>query len=252
MVSLNIAVQSAPNMNNDLSLAAHVRACAHDGQVILLDLQRNRYLGVTGARFASLASAVSGWPEPEGMSHAASLPQADIEALAAPLLRQGLLTRSCPAPNATPVLPEATRSLNAEEVVYSAPVGAVRVLRFVRSSTSASLCLRLRSLQAIANRVAARRGWAPATTAIRPTSYPLRTAVAAYLRLRPLMHTAQDRCLHDSLSLLGFLAAEGWFPHWVIGVTTRPFGAHAWVQAGDLVLSDLHENVRRYTPILIA
>ena len=244
-------MQSPSHVNNDLCLAAHVRACAHGGQVILLDLRRERYVGVAGARFAALASAVSGWPEPDGMSHAESLPQADIEALAAPLLRQGLLTRSSPAQNATPVLPEATRSLNAEEVIYSAPVDAVRVLRFVRSSTSATLCLRLRSLQAIANRVAARRRRAPAM-ANRPAIHPLRTAVAAYLRLRPLMLTAQDRCLHDSLSLLGFLAAEGWFPNWVIGVTTQPFRAHAWVQAGDLVLSDLHENVRRYTPILVA
>ena len=251
MDSLDAVMQRVPDANHPLSLAAHVRACAHDGQVILLDLRRNRYLGVAGARFAALAPAVAGWPASEGMSLVASLPRADIEALAEPLLRQGLLARNSPASNAVPILPEAARSLNAEELACTAPVGAAHVLRFFRSSAMATWCLRLQSLQAIANRIAARRCRA-AAAAVQPASHPLCDAVAAYLRLRPLMLTAQDRCLHDSLSLLGFLAAEGWFPHWVIGVTTRPFRAHAWVQAGDLVLSDLHETVRRYTPILVA
>jgi hypothetical protein len=107
------------------------------------------------------------------------------------------------------------------------------------------------SLQRIARRIASLRAQHGAK-AVSPTSQPLRDAVAAYLRLRPLMLTAHDRCLHDSLTLLAFLGAEGWRPNWVIGVTTQPFRAHAWVQAGDLVLSDLHENVRRYTPILVA
>lgn len=242
---------SAPNKNSELSLAPHVRACACEGQVILLDLRRNRYLGVAGTRFAALAPVVSGWPGPFEVSTAAKMAPADIEALAAPLLQQGLLARNAPPLSATQVLAEATESLNAEELINTAPVGAGRLVRLVRSCASATLRLRLQSLHTIANRVVAVRSQATAQV-VRPTSQHLREAVAAYLRLRPLLLTAQDRCLHDSLSLVGFLAAEGWFPHWVIGVTTQPFAAHAWVQSDSLVLSDLHENVRHYTPILVA
>jgi hypothetical protein len=241
-------------MSAELCLASHVRACAHDGQVILLDLRRSRYLGVSGTRSAALASVVSGWPHAKGsFQSAASLPGPDIEALAAPLLRQGLLTRTPAVAQAAAgvTLPEATRSLNAEDFVGSVSVGATRFVRFVRCSASASLSLRVLSLQRIARRIASLRAQHGAK-AVSPTSQPLRDAVAAYLRLRPLMLTAHDRCLHDSLTLLAFLGAEGWRPNWVIGVTTQPFRAHAWVQAGDLVLSDLHENVRRYTPILVA
>lgn len=241
-------------MSARLCLAPHVRACVHDGQVILLDLRRSRYLGLTGTRFAALASVVSGWPNPDGTTQSAA-PQSsvDVDALAAPLLRQGLL--SC-KPSALPAhanaaLPEPARSLNAEELVDSVLVDTARVLRFFSCSASAALSLRLLSLQRIAHRIASHRAQ-EATPTMRPANHPLRVTVAAYLRLRPLMLTAQDRCLHDSLSLLNFLGAEGWRPNWVIGVTTQPFRAHAWVQAGDLVLSDLHENVRRYTPILVA
>lgn len=242
-------------MSDHLCLAPHVRACAHGGQVILLDLRKGRYLGVAGTRFAPLGSAVSGWPRPDHIPPGAPTPTSgELDALAAPLLRQGLLTRS-PSPlhaQANAALPEAARTLNAEELVGTAPVDAACLVRFVRCSAAAGLRLRLLPLQHIAHRITMRRTQTASTTQVPASHDRLRIAVAAYLHLRSLLLTAHDRCLHDSLSLLGFLAAEGWRPHWVIGVTTQPFRAHAWVQAGDLVLSDLHENVRRYTPILVA
>jgi hypothetical protein len=45
---------------------------------------------------------------------------------------------------------------------------------------------------------------------------------AAYDKLRPFALSAQDRCLHDSLALVAFLASEGVFARWVIGVRARP------------------------------
>jgi hypothetical protein len=69
--------------------------------------------------------------------------------------------------------------------------------------------------------------------------------------MRPLVITSHDKCLHDSLTLLRFLAAEKLYPSWVVGVRTRPFAAHSWVQSGDLVLNDTHEYVRGFTPILV-
>lgn len=241
---------STPHFKHDLHIAAHVRACAHDGQVVLLDLQRSRYLGVGGPLAATLAPVVSGWPGHDNCPHVGTASQTNTEALAAPLMRQGLIARGAAPSSASTVLPEAAQTLNAEPLVGTAPVGASRILRFLRSYASATARLRLCSLLSISNCVAARR--VRAVTTCRVNHLPLGGAVAAYLRLRPLMFTAHDRCLQDSLTLLEFLAAERWYPTWVIGVATQPFRAHAWVQTGDLVLSDLHENVRRYTPILVA
>lgn len=37
----------------------------------------------------------------------------------------------------------------------------------------------------------------------------------------------------------------------VIGVKVSPFGAHAWVQDGEVVLNDFVDVARIYTPILV-
>ena len=77
---------STPHFKHDLHIAAHVRACAHDGQVVLLDLQRSRYLGVGGPLAATLAPVVSGWPGHDNCPHVGTASQANTEALAAPLM----------------------------------------------------------------------------------------------------------------------------------------------------------------------
>jgi len=128
--------------------------------------------------------------------------------------------------------------------------GPRRMLRFIRSASGASLSLRYCSLLTITMGVASRQ----IRLAQRPRHLrqeAVLDAVGAYQKLRPLIFTAHERCLHDSLALLHFLAAEGIVATWVIGVKTGPFGAHAWVQSGSLVLSDQHEQVRQFQPILV-
>lgn len=56
--------------------------------------------------------------------------------------------------------------------------------------------------------------------------------------------------MFDSLALLHFLARYRQFPRWVYGVKLKPFRAHCWVQAGDVVVNDIVDNVRGYTPIM--
>jgi hypothetical protein len=36
----------------------------------------------------------------------------------------------------------------------------------------------------------------------------------------------------------------------LIGVSTKPFLAHAWVQMSELVLNDTAEHVQTFTPLL--
>jgi hypothetical protein len=73
--------------------------------------------------------------------------------------------------------------------------------------------------------------------------------VATFHRLRPL-YARKYLCLYDSLALVEFLAHYHYFPHWVFGVKTEPFGAHCWVQEGNSVLNDTVEFVQGYTPIM--
>ena len=74
--------------------------------------------------------------------------------------------------------------------------------------------------------------------------------VGLFRRLRPHTFAARDRCLFHSLALVRFTARHGVFPTWVIGVRAKPWGAHAWVQQGKLLLDANPEQVCEYTPIL--
>jgi len=234
-----------------LRFASHVRACRIEDQIILLDLRHNRYLGIGGPQSNALAGHVEGWPRSSEQAQACATTAAGLGALTRRLASQGLLTDMPPErlPDAT--VAEATSSLDFESVAIDSRIGTRRLGRFLQSAAVAALWMRCRSLQSIATAVAARRERLQAMSLNRDSLDAMTSGTAAYDRLRPFVFTARDKCLHDSLALIGFLASEGAFPRWVIGVKTRPFGAHSWVQSGGTVLNDQHENVRRFRPILV-
>jgi hypothetical protein len=76
--------------------------------------------------------------------------------------------------------------------------------------------------------------------------------VAIFFRLRTWVYSACGSCLFDSLVLADFLTRFGAQPVLVLGVHTKPFAAHAWVQCGPWVLNDTVENVEQFVPILRA
>jgi hypothetical protein len=238
-----------PTSDQRLVLAPHVRACASDGQVILLDLRSSKYLGIDGALSLALRDRVAGWPRSSDSVHECTIPGSANQMMAR-LLERGLLTHepSKPLPHAT--VGEVTSSLNAEDSSPNAGIGAGRLARFLWSAMETSVWMRCRSLQAIASAVHERRDRLQSPSA--PCSIEsIRTGTAAYERLRPFAFSAHKNCLQDSLALVAFLASEGAFPRWVIGVKTRPFAAHSWVQMGATVLNDQHEMVRQFRPILV-
>jgi hypothetical protein len=72
-----------------------------------------------------------------------------------------------------------------------------------------------------------------------------------FLAARQLV-PAPPSCLSDSLALHRFMSRRGIATDLVIGVKLHPFGAHSWVQDGDLVLNDAVGTARTFTPILVA
>lgn len=225
-------------------LAAHVRACRIDEQVILLDMRRNKYIGVGGQKLPSIAAAVADWPTSPPLDTGT---KASAESILDPLIEQGLLVPSIEGIAPPAIIGTATASMPAG-TRFDKP--ALELRRFANLCTSAAVVsywLKRRCLADIAGTVASLRQEREAAHKHAETS----TAVAAYLRLRPFVLTAHDQCLLDSLTMVRYLSREGLFPRWVIGVRTRPFSAHSWVQSGGLVLNDLHENVRAFTPILV-
>lgn len=73
--------------------------------------------------------------------------------------------------------------------------------------------------------------------------------LAAFLDTRFVLST-QDKCLPWSIAMVDAFHQEGVSLSLVIGVRVDPFLAHAWVQYGDVVLSDDLDIVLPYTPIL--
>ncbi|MFG6432869.1 lasso peptide biosynthesis B2 protein [Roseateles sp. LYH14W] len=230
-------------------LADHVRACHVDGQVILLDLQRGKYIGMGGPLLAELSSQILGWPTASTASTGRT-PDDEVHRGISELRRQHLLVAGSSAPLAEIDIASPLETL-AESGEALASERRWRGLASIAcSSFVAARWLKRDSLATIASNVSQLRPSQIGTAASCPSA-DLRRAVSSYHRLRPLIMTSQDKCLHDSLTLVRFLATRSLYPRWVIGVRTRPFAAHSWVQAGSTVLNDLHERVRGFTPILV-
>lgn len=240
--------QTATPQQN-LRLADHVRACHVDGQVILLDLRRDRYIGVGGALLPALSARITDWPlrapTPENQTSCS-----EVDTWITHMRQQGMLVSASTPPPTRTSIPEPQHSLAALDESARHGIQWRRVASIAYATLTVGQWLKRLRLAEIVIRVERLRS-AGLSEAAAPSPDQLQGAASWYLRTRPLVMSSHDECLRDSLVMLRFLSAEGLYPGWVVGVRTRPFGAHSWVQAGSLVLNDLHETVRGYTPILI-
>jgi hypothetical protein len=237
-------------LNSDqLWLATHVRACACDGQIILLDLRSSAYLGIDEAQCGALADRVGCWPRSPDSVRARTTSEG-ADRTVSRLMERGLLTDSPLKQPSHATVEEATSSLDIERSSRDPCIGSRRLTSFILTAVQTTWWMRCRSLHAITSAVQARRDRLQSHSASCSLD-SIQAGTAAYERLRPFALSAHRNCLHDSLALVGFLASEGAFPRWVVGVKTRPFGAHSWVQMGTTVLNDQHETVRQFRPILV-
>src|SRR5690606_29402397 len=60
----------------------------------------------------------------------------------------------------------------------------------------------------------------------------------------------ERRCLLDSLALLDWLGDAARHAKLVFGVRTDPFGAHCWLQTEHSLLTDAHDTVGSFVPVL--
>jgi hypothetical protein len=236
-------------------LANHVFVCADEEYVVVLDVKQDRYFTLDAARTAALAPLLPGWPASatarSGGSSGTELELAADKA-AEPLVQQGwLLELPAVSKEATPVrLPSPEAELLAAAAVESAGIGARAVLTFVFASVFAKLALRFRPFERVIHRVARRKAAHPGASEHLDIAHA-RQLVDMFARLRVFLFSHREKCLHDSLAQLEFLACYGVFPSWVFGVRARPFVAHCWVQYEDIVFNDTVEHVGGYTPIMV-
>jgi len=233
-------------------LASHVYPCVSGQHVILMDLERDKYVAVMPAQ--RLARWVRGWPVGEApVTDPSGGADGSADALVSQLLAHGMLvTDPHLGKPAVPVTtPRPQRSLVEFDLDARPKTNAVQLWRFGGSCLQAQLSLKLRPIQSIVEVIRARKvrrgaGGPPDADPVR-----LRALVTSFARLRPLFYTLRSACLLDSLTLLHFLGTEDIHPDWVFGVKTDPFDAHCWVQHGEVLLNDIPDRVRQYSPILV-
>jgi Transglutaminase-like superfamily len=235
-----------------LYLSEHVHFCQSADGAVLLDLHSGGYLGVPASALPCLESQIANWPKtvPSIITRATGQPPlADTAAseLIASLHKRGVLTTiatptrylACTRPASSISLTGRATESRLPALSYAIPflLALAEVRTHLRSSKLEPLLLKLGvQLREVALE--------------RPQQVPLTKLLSAYWRLRTWTFTAADACLLDSLVLSQFLAKHRIHNTFVIGVTSKPFLAHAWVQIGDAVLNDTAEHVQQFEPIL--
>jgi hypothetical protein len=235
-------------------LPTHVRACSTATGTVLLDLRRNRYFGVGRKETVVLRSLAGNWDGPGTTSSTFAsdtepLPFEDAIRIADRLVEAGLLSKSAPEPAAfTPAQVDLQSLLTSvgHEIDRTAPIRLRHIIDFLRACTWARRSIRSRTLFLVSEEIGRRKSAAGAPfDADRAIEL-----VGIFRRLRPHTFAARDQCLFHALALVRFLASYNVYPTWVIGVRTKPWAAHSWVQQGTLLLDANPEEVCEYTPIL--
>ena len=219
-------------------LRSDVSFCRLDDTVIFLDLAADRYFALPASSSAAFLALIEG--ADLSRPQAASLGQ---------LVECGILGELDGPEEA--IIPTAlcgpTRSLLDEpsqkcpspvlmEALVFQTLAAHRVRTTPLRTVIAALATRKRQMKSRA-----------AQSALEMTQWCGRASETLRLLI-----SSQDRCLGRSLALANHLARKGCPFSLVFGVKLHPFGAHAWVQQGDLVLNSRLDEVLGYTPILVA
>ena len=224
------------------TLKDHVFVCAHDGHVVILDLRGDRYYTLDPDNAGSLAGAVRGWP--------VQVPTAVAEdEVAKALLEQGILSEPAEAgKDATPVVVHApSHEILPQEFGERPPLRWHTIAQFLRSTAASAIAIRRWPLERVIDRVKKRN---EVHREEAPDVEEAQRLVTLFAAMRPVLFSARDACLFESLALSEFLARHGVHPTWIFGVQARPFAAHCWLQLDGSVLNDTVDHVIGYTPIM--
>ena len=236
-----------------------VYLCLIDGATIFLSLRNGKYQAISGPLVELLSQCVCGWPQcelPASPSPIGPIPIDDdderLEAVES-LVHAGLLTHDVNDARPSPFT--STRACSAVE--YPRPYetrhipSPMHVLRFFAAVLSVRVRMRISGGASHLIREVAHRNATHAARSSRKSIEHGTALTRIFESLRIWTYTARELCLADSLILANFLQRNHVYPTFVIGIGTKPFSAHAWVQIDDIVLNDKVERVYEYTPILV-
>ncbi|MES1973355.1 MAG: lasso peptide biosynthesis B2 protein [Pseudomonadota bacterium] len=212
-------------------LRAGVSYCEVAGQLLFLDVRRDRYFCLSGTSEAAFRRVAQG----------AEVDAADAAALAS-MIGDGLLLPGA-SPGPCPPVPCARVSL-VDQLEVSTDTAAT--LGAVASLARARAALRLLGLERTLARL-------PPIIGVPRNAEQDANArlVAAAYQQAGLLVTALDRCLPRSIAVAHRCRRIGIPVDLILGVRLQPFAAHCWVQLVDAVVNDRLDKVRNFTPILV-
>jgi Transglutaminase-like superfamily len=239
-----------PLPNERYTLAANTFACVHGKHVVILDLTRDRYLQLDRRYTGQLVHRIHRWPSQDVTlnvnqeSHSAAIDQS-----VADLLSFGVITDNQTPPSEVQPRPICTPEVDLVEIQAIKPKHySAAIIRCYWASVIARRKLRGLPLISVLNQVTDIRRRKVGTSL---DLQEISGVVNGFLSLRPFLRSAKDACLFESLSLLICLSMYNVSANWVFGVKTEPFFAHCWLQKDNVVINDMVDNVRQFTPIMI-
>jgi Transglutaminase-like superfamily len=230
-------------------LSAHAYCCEFDDGAIILDLHNDAYLGIDAQHLSYLRDCIENWPHSQGADR--EPPRHGIaasEGLIANLITRGVLTNSPPSRQSSSL---ANPTVALTVGVYAERrnrIAIVDTARFSVAFLAVLLRLRLSGLASLLDWLRRRQSSIQRGHSV--TTENVRRRLASFLWLRAWCYTSYRRCLFDSLVLSVYLTKASVPCTFVVGVVTKPFLAHAWVQIGNVVLNDTAEHVQDFKPIL--
>lgn len=225
-------------------VSPHIRHCDVDEGGVVLNLRTEKYIALPPPARDALDSVS------RGASFDARENPATTEIIQA-LLAAGFITAT-KEEGPLPRLSQPRPSESLFETLHGAACPRFRwtdVAAFLAAYTSAACKLKLLRFDHVLQSMHARKSTIVPSVRNRDREY-IRQLVNAFRWQRLWTYTGTDQCLLDSLVLIDFLCRFNVAAILVLGVQSKPFGAHAWVQWQDKILNDTLEKVSRYTPIL--
>ena len=239
-----------PSRIAPLFLAPDTCFCELDEGAIFLSLAKNRYFAIDARYVALLKRRGFGCSQMPARTEQAQSPCGFHELNE--LIDAGLITTSSPRPSQPSAAGIATTGSIFDGVAICRPhrLRYVDVIKFIASTSRVSFELGTGQLRRLVHAIRERRTSRAASVLAAGARDRELSVLRTFLAIRPWFYTARDACLLDSLVLSDFLWRHRILSTLVIGVRTKPFGAHAWVQIGTATLNDSPENVQHYLPIL--
>ena len=210
-------------------LAPGVGYCDAGGDLIFLDVRRDRYLQLRGERRAAFERLCAREPN-------------DSDAMEG-LIDTGLFSRSEVATAITPLEVEIPTSDLATAPIPRTPLASIAVAAWsLNWARKALLPGRLAAtLDGLAAAKRARSG--------DPDDLGLAALASTYGEARRWV-PIPPRCLVDALALYRLSLRRGLTPTLVFGVRSNPFAAHCWLQSHSAVLTGTAEEANNYCPVL--